>query len=102
MTELPKENVTFICNNCLSIIRSSDEVEKRFSDLSILLEMNYGMILAFAEIVGNRWKFFCGSIEFATPFFKYSNGEYGIMIQDWGIFATEEREIVDIILDNIV
>lgn len=102
MTELPKENVTFICNKCLSIIRSSDEVEKRFSDLSILLEKNYGMILAFAEIVGNRWKFFCGSIEFATPFFKYSNGEYGIMIQDWGIFATEEREIVDIILDNIV
>lgn len=81
---------------------SGDRIENCFSELSTLLEKDYGVILAFAEKIGNRWKFICGSNDFVTPFYKYSNGEYGIMIQDWGIFAEEKKEIIDTIFNCIL
>lgn len=101
MTESLKEKEISICRDCIDILNKSEDVEQGFVELSNLLELKGGIILAFCEIIGNRWKYICGSDDFATPFYKYSSGEYGVMIQDWGIFVEERKVIINTILNNI-
>ena len=103
MTELPTENVIYICNKSIEILRTDICIEDKFSKLVTMLEKEAGIVIAFCEVIIPRWKFLAGSKDFTTPLYKYSNehSRYGIMVQDWGFLENESPMLIDILFENI-
>jgi len=103
MTELPTENVIYICNKSIDILRTDICIEDKFTELVIMLEKEAGIVIAFCEIIIPRWKFIAGSKDFTTPLYKYSNevSRYGIMVQDWGLLENESTRLIDVLFENI-
>lgn len=95
------ENVTCIYNKCVELCNNNEVRKQRLQKVSDLLEKEAGVVLAFCEIIGSRWKFLCGSEYFITPFFKYPKGDgYGVMVQEWGELEDEKDDVIKFLFDK--